>query len=106
MPAKTLFVVTRTQGPGWNAALPMESQPAWAAHAAFMTDLAARGFVVLGGPVEDTNEVLLVVRAADACEIHGRLSDDPWGEDMLRTSRVCAWTLRLGRLDESCSAGV
>src|ERR1700722_756454 len=48
-----LFSVTRSHGPAWESPLPREQQVEWAAHAEFMNGLAADGFVVLGGPLED-----------------------------------------------------
>lgn len=36
------------------------------------------GFVLLGGPLEGTSEVLLIIRTKDAHEIPVRLWSDPW----------------------------
>ena len=64
-----------------------------------MNALEAEGFVVLGGPLEGTPDVLLVFRASTPQEIHDRLAADPWtGLDLLRTTSVTPWTLRLGSL--------
>jgi hypothetical protein len=76
----------------------MEEQSDWPAHAAFMDALVNDGFVLLGGPLDGTPEVLLIVRSSDATSIEARLSADPWGQDMLRLTRIVAWTLRLGSL--------
>ncbi len=77
----------------------MEGQEDWEAHASFMNALEKEGFVVLGGPLEGTGDVLLVVRARTSDEVINRLSPDPWtGRDLLRVSRVALWTLRLGSL--------
>jgi uncharacterized protein YciI len=77
----------------------MESQKDWEAHASFMNALEKDGFVVLGGPLEGTSDVLLVVRARTDDEILSRLSADPWTQqDLLRVSRITPWTLRLGSL--------
>jgi hypothetical protein len=55
--------------------------------------------VVLGGPLEDTPEVLLIIRAETPEEIRSRLAADPWsGNGLLRITRVLPWTLRLGSL--------
>ena len=94
-----LFVVMRTRGSAWNDGATLEGQPDWAGHAAFMNALAKEGFVVLGGPLEGTRDVVLIVRAKDADEIHARFADDPWTRsDQLRIARVARWTLRLGSL--------
>ena len=77
----------------------MEDQEDWQAHASFMNTLEKEGFVLLGGPLEGTHEVLLVIRASTADEIVERLSADPWSSrDILRVSRITPWTLRLGSL--------
>jgi len=43
-----------------------------------MNRLAADGFVLLGGPLSDTDDFLLIVDAADANEINATLARDPW----------------------------
>jgi hypothetical protein len=94
-----LFAVTRTRGPAWQDSLPLEDQDGWKAHASFMDDLQRDGFIVLGGPLEGTPDVLLVVRADTQAAILARLGEDPWTvEDRLRVTRVAPWTLRLGAL--------
>ncbi len=96
---KQLFAVIRGRGVAWQASRPLEEQEAWDSHAAFMDSLEAEGFVILGGPLEGTSDVLLVIRAECADEIIERLAADAWtGLDLLRTSRVTPWTLRLGSL--------
>ena len=96
---RQLFAVIRSRGPAWQASLSLEGQENWDAHASFMTALEREGFVVLGGPLEGTSDVLLIVRARTADEILDRLSADPWaGRDLLRVSRVTPWNLRLGSL--------
>jgi len=94
-----LFAVTRTRGPRWNHAVSLEEQEDWSAHAKFMDALHAEGFVALGGPLEGTSDVLLIVRARDAHEIHARLSADPWTSmELLHVKHIIPWTLRLGSL--------
>ena len=62
--------------------------------------LANEGFVILGGPLEGTSDVLLVVRATTPDEVRSRLAEDPWAaKDLLRVTRVARWTLRLGSLE-------
>ncbi len=80
---KALFAVTRTRGPAWKADKSMEQQASWRPHADFMSSLQDEGFVVLGGPLNGTTEVLLIVRANTAEEITRRLAEDPWGPEML-----------------------
>jgi len=94
-----LFAVIRSRGPAWRDELPMEDQGEWAAHAAFMNGLVKAGFVVIGGPLEGTADILLAVRAASPADITERLAADPWsGMDLLRLGRIAPWTLRMGAL--------
>ena len=57
----------------------------------------AEGVVVLAGHFEGTDDAMMVMRADAEDEIGTRLAGDPWGQDMLRTSQICRWTLRIGR---------
>jgi hypothetical protein len=94
-----LFAVIRTRGPAWQDSRPLEGQADWAGHASFMNALAKEGFVILGGPLEGTSDVLLIVRATTPDEVRSRLAEDPWASKvLLRVSRVAPWTLRLGAL--------
>jgi uncharacterized protein YciI len=95
-----LFAVVRTRGPAWQEPRPLEGQADWAGHASFMNSLAQEGFVILGGPLEGTSDVLLVVRATSPDEVRSRLAKDPWeATGLLRISRVAPWMLRLGSLE-------
>ncbi|HEX2666627.1 MAG TPA: hypothetical protein VHM93_27615 [Candidatus Acidoferrum sp.] len=90
-----LFAVMRSRGPAWNHSLPLEQQADWPGHADFMNALHAEGFVLLEG----TGDVLLIIRARDANEVHARLSADSWtSKDLLRIRQILPWTLRLGSL--------
>ena len=73
-----VFTVTMVSGPGWAAGRPRREQPGWTEHAAFMDELVADGFVLLGGPIGSGEHVLLAVEAADEQEIADRLGPDPW----------------------------
>jgi uncharacterized protein YciI len=96
---KRLFAVIRSRGPAWNAALPIDDQVEWPAHAAFMNGLVDQQFIAVGGPLEGTPDVLLVVRATDAAEIAERLAADPWVQNgLLRLKEVWPWWIRLGSL--------
>lgn len=96
----SLFAVIRTRGPRWNDAQPLEGQEDWRAHADYMNALAAEGFVLLGGPLSGTREVLLIVRTENEQQVEARLAADCWAvKDLLRTRQVSSWPLRLGSLD-------
>jgi hypothetical protein len=65
-----------------------------------MNGLVRDGSVILGGPLEGTADVLLVMRAAFADDARDRLAADPWTmQDLLRVSWISRWALRLGSLD-------
>ena len=94
----TYFAVRRRRGPAWNAGLTMREQAGWGAHAAFMNALAAEGFVVLGGPLGDGAETLLIVDATSQAVIAARLANDPWTlTGLLEIVRVEPWTILLDR---------
>jgi uncharacterized protein YciI len=94
-----LFAVTRSRGPAWIAERPMEEQDEWPSHAVFLNGLHRDGFVILGGPLEGTPDVLLIARANDVDEIRSRLSADSWTRNgLLRIKQIVPWTLRLGAL--------
>src|SRR5262245_44272771 len=95
-----LFAVIRTRGPAWQESQPLEGQANWSGHASCMNSLAKEGFVVLGGPLAGTSDVLLVIQATSPDDVRARLAEDPWEtQDLLRISRVAPWTLRLGSLE-------
>lgn len=93
--AQPYFVVLRRSGPRWDPARPLEEQPGWSAHAAFMDGLVDTGFVILGGPLADEHRVVLVVQAESPEEVRATLARDPWSEELLRIDAVDRWTIRL-----------
>jgi uncharacterized protein YciI len=93
---KTLFAVTRIAGPAWEPGKPREQQARWRRHADFMNDLAAKGFVVLGGPIGDRDEVLLIIDAPDSKAVEAAFSRDPWtATRQLETKIIQPWTILL-----------
>lgn len=98
VPSGRLFSVTRSRASAWVPAEPQEGQADWSGHADFMNGLESDGFVVLGGPLEDTPYTMLAVRAADAAAVRERLAQDPWEiSGVLETTRIVGWTLALGQ---------
>ena len=94
----TYFAVRRRRGPAGNAALTMREQAGWGAHASFMNALATDGFVVLGGPLGDGTETLLIVHALSEDSIVTRLANDPWTlTGLLEIVRIDPWTILLDR---------
>ena len=83
-------------GPNWDSSRQRREQRAWDEHATFMEGLVAGGFVILGGPIGNSQQVLLVVEAVDPDEIEARLSRDPWVPiGLLRIGAIEPWTIWL-----------
>lgn len=89
------LVLIRRTGPSWVAGKPMEEQSGWDAHASFMDNLVAEGFVVLGGPLSDGERVMHAVEAASEDEIRARFATDPWSGSHLVVDTIEPWTIRL-----------
>ncbi len=94
-----LFALIHSRGPAWNHAAPLEGQRDWDAHANFMDGLVEEGFIVLGGPLEGSPDVLLIFRADSEEAIEKRLAADPWRQNGLLVPKHCwPWQLRLGSI--------
>jgi len=99
------FTVTRAPGPSWDSTRPMREQDDWNAHARFMDDLAAKGFVVLGGPLGDGTRFLLIIDAESPAELEARLPDDPWTHsERLRIEKIELWQILLERSTDGLEA--
>ncbi|HEY7610282.1 MAG TPA: hypothetical protein VIF14_13695 [Alphaproteobacteria bacterium] len=67
-----------------------------------MNALEAEGFILVGGPLEGTSDVLLIARAADEAEARARLAPDPWAQkELLRLGE----TVFEGRAAHPAAAG-
>ena len=71
-----VFAVLRAHGPAWKHGQPLEAQEGWLAHACFMDEMAAEGFIVLGGPL-GTDGALLIIKAKDEGAVRARLRAAP-----------------------------
>jgi uncharacterized protein YciI len=93
----TYFLVKQERGPRWDHSRLRREQDGWDLHAAFMDELAAEGFVVLGGPVGegDGEGALLVVDADGEADVRARLAGDPWADGVLLTESVQRWSVLL-----------
>lgn len=61
-----------------------------------MNQLAASGFVVMGGLLENTDEVLLAIEAQTEESLRETLRRDPWSEaGILNVTSVQRWTVLL-----------
>ena len=96
-----IFAVIRSRGPRWNESQPLEGQEDWRPHADYMNALVADGFMLLGGPLAGTRDVLLIARAGSETEVEARLAADCWTvKDLLVTRQITPWDLRLGSLGD------
>ena len=92
---RRLFLVYERHGGPWDWTKGMRDQELWDEHAGFMDELVDDGFVVLGGPLDETN-VLLVLDSEDEASIRSRLATDPWIENgMLTITEIRPWTVLL-----------
>ncbi len=74
----------------------MREQEGWDEHAQFMDQLAASGFVLLGGPLAGGDEILLVVEAGSEAEVRETLQSDPWSDaGLLVIQSVRPWNILL-----------
>ena len=90
------FAVRLVHGPGWDSSRQIRDQDGWNEHAAFMDGLVEDGFIILGGPVDEGEQTLHVVEAADENEIRARLAGDPWASaGLLRIGTIERWALWL-----------
>jgi len=91
------YAVTERQGANWDPARARREQDNWDEHAVFMDALVEDGFVLLGGPLGDGHDVLLIVRVDGEAEVEARLAEDPWlPMEVLRIARIDRWQIWLG----------
>jgi hypothetical protein len=89
------LVVLHRAGPQWQSGRPLEQQPGWEEHAAFMDDLVDSGFIVLGGPLGDEFRVVHAVEAESEYVVRATLALDPWQPSHLVIESIDPWTVRL-----------
>jgi uncharacterized protein YciI len=89
------LVLLRRSGAQWDPSRPLEEQSLWAEHAAFMDGLVDAGFVILGGPLDDEDRVVLAVEAPSEDAVRATLAPDPWRDTHLELAAIDRWTIRL-----------
>ena len=89
------LVILRRSGPEYDLSRPLEEQPRWDEHAAFMDRLVDDGFIVLGGPLSDEVRTAHAVRAGSEDEVRAILARDPWSGSHLVIDTIDPWTIRL-----------
>ena len=92
---RKLFLLTHVPGPGWQPGKSRSEQSGWREHAEFMNELARSGFILLGGPVSET-EALLVIDTKREGEILSTFERDPWHiSGILSVKDLREWTILL-----------
>jgi uncharacterized protein YciI len=90
------FALRMSKGPRYDHSRSRREQESWDEHAAFMDGLVEDGFVVLGGPIGDGEQTMLVLEAEDEEEIRRRFEADPWTPmQILEIATIEPWTIWL-----------
>jgi uncharacterized protein YciI len=91
---KSTFVTISSAGPHRDPSKPTREQPLWDEHAAFIDQLVAEGFILIGGPLVDEGGAMLIVNAGDENEVREKLKNDPWFErGILKLESVKRWQI-------------
>lgn len=91
---KNTFIAISSAGPNRDQSKGTREQPFWDEHAAFIDQLVAGGFVLMGGPLPDEGGALLIVNAQDENEVREKLRNDPWAEHgILKLESVTRWQI-------------
>ena len=91
---KNTFVVISSAGPSRDLSKGTREQPLWDEHAAFIDQLVADGFILMGGPLVDEAGAMLIVNADDEDEVRENLMNDPWFErGILKLESVKRWQI-------------
>jgi uncharacterized protein YciI len=92
---RELFLVYQEHGGPWDWSRDLRDQNLFPEHAEFLDRLVEEGVIILGGPL-DERDVLLVVEAANADAVRAHFARDPWIENgMLTITAVRPWTIFL-----------
>jgi uncharacterized protein len=95
---KNTFLAISSAGPNGDPSKTTREQPFWDDHAAFIDQLVAEGFILMGGPLVDKRGMphgaLLIVSAEDENEVREKLRNDPWFErGILKLERITRWEI-------------
>jgi uncharacterized protein YciI len=91
---KNTFVAISSAGPNRDSSKGTREQPLWDEHAAFIDQLVADGFILMGGPFVDEGGSMLMVNADDEVEVRKKLKNDPWlKHGVLKLESVKRWEI-------------
>jgi uncharacterized protein YciI len=88
------FVAISSAGPNRDPSKGTREQPFWDEHAAFIDQLVADGFILMGGPLVDEGGALLILNAENENEVREKLKKDPWFQKgILKLESVKRWQI-------------
>jgi uncharacterized protein len=91
---KNTFVVISSAGPNRDWSKGTREQALWDEHAAFIDQLVAEGFILMGGPLVDEGGAMLIVNAEDEDAVRDKLRNDPWyTHGVLKLKSVQRWQI-------------
>lgn len=74
------FAVVVKRGPAFDESKPSKDQDGFEPHSAHWRQLEANGFVAMAGLMQDSMEVLFVIRADSKDEVREKIGGDVWQE--------------------------
>jgi len=91
---KNTFLAFSSAGRNRDFSKGTREQPFWDEHAAFIDQLVADAFILMGGPLVDEGGSLLIFNAKDENEVREKLKNDPWmRHGILRLESVKRWQI-------------
>jgi uncharacterized protein YciI len=91
---KNTYLVLSSAGPNRDLSKGTREQPFWDEHAAFIDQLVADGFILMGGPLVDEGGSLLIFNAEDENEVREKMKNDPWLErGILKQDSIRRWLI-------------
>jgi uncharacterized protein YciI len=91
---KNTFVVISSAGQKRDHSKSTREQPLWDEHAAFIDELVADGFILMGGPFVEEGGSMLIVNADDEGEVQEKLKGDPWMKHgVLKLESIKRWQI-------------
>ena len=92
---RELLLVYQQHGGPWDWSKDLRDQELFDQHARFLDGLVDEGFIILGGPLNE-RDVLLVVKSDAEASVRSRFAADPWIENsMLTITAIRPWTILL-----------
>ena len=91
---KNTFLAFSSAGPARDFSKDTRAQPFWDEHAAFIDQLVADEFILMGGPLVDEGGSLLIVNAENESEVREKLNNDPWfTHGILKLESIVRWQI-------------